>query len=183
MQVHRTAIIVKRNPKPASGAGFLAVLKRNRGAHIAGGSRAAILREKNMHFLRAGVLDRERATECSECRGTTRTRGAQGPAAGRLRAAAAILLTLAATTPSGFAQQAGTAPARPDKAASDLPVAPVPVPTQADRRCAPPAAITQSPTGRGWAIRSICIGPPLSPRRTSRTPCAWPIWSRTARFI
>jgi outer membrane protein TolC len=47
-----------------------------------------------------------------------------------LRAAAAILLTLAATTPSGFAQQAGTAPARPDKAASDLPVAPVPVPTQ-----------------------------------------------------
>jgi outer membrane protein TolC len=47
-----------------------------------------------------------------------------------LRAVAAILLTLAATMPSGYAQQAGTAQARPDKAASDLPVAPVPVPTQ-----------------------------------------------------
>jgi outer membrane protein TolC len=47
-----------------------------------------------------------------------------------LRAIAAILLTLAATTPPGYAQQAGTASAPPDKAASDLPVAPVPVPTQ-----------------------------------------------------
>jgi outer membrane protein TolC len=47
-----------------------------------------------------------------------------------LRAVAAILLTLAATMPSGYAQQAGTAQARPDKAASNLPVAPTPVPTQ-----------------------------------------------------
>jgi outer membrane protein TolC len=41
-----------------------------------------------------------------------------------------MLLTLAATTPSGFAQQAGAAATQPDKAASNLPVAPVPVPTQ-----------------------------------------------------
>ncbi|MDR3754272.1 MAG: TolC family protein [Terracidiphilus sp.] len=47
-----------------------------------------------------------------------------------MRAVAAILLTLAATTPTGYAQQAGTASAPPDKAASDLPVAPVPVSTQ-----------------------------------------------------
>jgi outer membrane protein TolC len=47
-----------------------------------------------------------------------------------LRAVAAILLTLAATTPPGYAQQEGTATAPPDKAASDLPVAPVPVATQ-----------------------------------------------------
>jgi outer membrane protein TolC len=47
-----------------------------------------------------------------------------------LRAVAAILLTLAATTPPGYAQQAGAGATRPDKAASDLPVAPVPVPTQ-----------------------------------------------------
>ena len=47
-----------------------------------------------------------------------------------MRAVAAILLTLAATTPPGYAQQEGTATAPPDKAASALPVAPVPVPTQ-----------------------------------------------------
>jgi outer membrane protein TolC len=46
-----------------------------------------------------------------------------------LRAIAAILLTLAATMTPGYAQE-GTAFAPPDKAASDLPVAPVPVPTQ-----------------------------------------------------
>ena len=61
---------------------------------------------------------------------TRLSRGGQGQAFGRLRAVAAILLTLAATTPPSFAQQTGTAAAPPDKAASDLPVAPVPVPTQ-----------------------------------------------------
>jgi outer membrane protein TolC len=49
---------------------------------------------------------------------------------GRLRAAAAIVLTLAATMPAGYAQQANTAPAPHEKAASDLPAAPVPIPTQ-----------------------------------------------------
>jgi len=49
----------------------------------------------------------------------------------RLRAVAAFMLALAAGTPSGFAQQAPGAGARaPEKAASELPSAPAPVPTQ-----------------------------------------------------
>ena len=83
-----------------------------------------------MHSLRAGVSHRERATAGSEAQEPETGWRGQGQAAGRLRAIAAILLTLAATTPPGYAQQAGTASAPPDKAASDLPVAPVPVPTQ-----------------------------------------------------
>jgi hypothetical protein len=61
-----------------------------------------------MHFLRAGVSHRERATAGSEIQEpkTGRSRG-EGNAAGRLRAVAAIVLTLAATTPPGYAQQAG----------------------------------------------------------------------------
>lgn len=82
-----------------------------------------------MHFLKAGVLHRECARS-SEDEGVRQSRGAQRLAAGRLRAAAAVLLTLAATTPPSYAQQAGTPSAQPDKAASNLPVAPVPVPTQ-----------------------------------------------------
>ncbi len=88
-----------------------------------------------MHFLRAGGSHREQATAGSEIQEpklepkTGRGRG-QGNAAGRLRAVAAILLTLAATTPASFARQQGTASAPPDKAASELPAAPVPVPTQ-----------------------------------------------------
>ncbi len=48
----------------------------------------------------------------------------------RLRAIAAVLLTLAATMPPGYAQQAGAGSKGPDKAASELPVAPAPVATQ-----------------------------------------------------
>jgi outer membrane protein len=83
-----------------------------------------------MHFLRAGVVQGEQSTAGSEIQELKTGRKGQGNAAGGLRAVAAILLTLAATTPPSFAQQAGTATAPPDKAASDLPVAPVPVPTQ-----------------------------------------------------
>jgi len=75
-------------------------------------------------------LDGNRATECTQRSGTSLSREARGSVQGRLRAVAAILLTLAATMPSGYAQQAGTAQAQPDKAASSLPVAPTPVPTQ-----------------------------------------------------
>ncbi|MGH9561575.1 MAG: TolC family protein, partial [Terracidiphilus sp.] len=39
-------------------------------------------------------------------------------------------MTLAATMPPGYAQQANTAPPQHEKAASELPAAPVPVPTQ-----------------------------------------------------
>jgi outer membrane protein TolC len=52
----------------------------------------------------------------------------RGQAGKRLRAIAAVMLTLAASVPSGLAQQA-VAPAQ-DKAASDLPAAPAPVLTQ-----------------------------------------------------
>jgi outer membrane protein TolC len=55
-------------------------------------------------------------------------RAARGQAGKRLRALAAVMLTLAAGVPSGFAQQAGAA--AQDKAASELPAAPAPVPTQ-----------------------------------------------------
>jgi outer membrane protein len=90
-----------------------------------------------MHFLRAGVWHRERTAAGGEIQEPKlvrkldpRTgRKRQGNAAGCLRAVAAILLTLAATTTPSFAQE-GTASAPPDKAASDLPVAPVPVATQ-----------------------------------------------------
>jgi len=49
-------------------------------------------------------------------------------AGNRLRAAAAAMLTLAASLPSGFAQQAPAT--APNRAASDLPAAPAPVPTE-----------------------------------------------------
>jgi outer membrane protein TolC len=84
----------------------------------------------HLQSLNAGGSHREWAAAGSEIQEPKTGRRGQGYAAGRLRAVAAILLTLAATTPPGYAQQAGTALAPPDKAASDLPVAPVPVPTQ-----------------------------------------------------
>ena len=49
-------------------------------------------------------------------------------AGNRLRAAAAVMLALAAGTPPGFAQQAPAS--GPNRAASDLPAAPAPVPTE-----------------------------------------------------
>jgi outer membrane protein TolC len=53
-----------------------------------------------------------------------------GQACKRLRALAAVVLTLAAGLPSGFAQQASAGASGPDKAASDLPAAPAPVQTE-----------------------------------------------------
>jgi outer membrane protein TolC len=52
----------------------------------------------------------------------------RGQAANRLRALAVIMLGLTTGVPSGFAQQAS--PAVPDKAASELPAAPAPMPTE-----------------------------------------------------
>ncbi|MGB0052671.1 MAG: TolC family protein [Terracidiphilus sp.] len=49
---------------------------------------------------------------------------------GKLRAVAAVLLTLTAGLPSGFAQQHGAGSNAPDKAASELPPAPTPTVTQ-----------------------------------------------------
>jgi outer membrane protein TolC len=57
-------------------------------------------------------------------------RNARGEAGYRLRAVAAVMLTLAAGSPSGFAQQIGAGATVPDKAASELPAAPAPVLTE-----------------------------------------------------
>ncbi len=62
-------------------------------------------------------------------KGTTQ-REAVGKRSERLRAVAAVLLTLAATMPPGYGQATGAGSNGPDKAASALPVAPAPVPTQ-----------------------------------------------------
>lgn len=61
----------------------------------------------------------------SERRETTRGKGGNG-----LRAIAALMLTLVAGAPSGYAQQAGSPILVPDKAASQLPAAPTPTPTE-----------------------------------------------------
>jgi outer membrane protein TolC len=50
-------------------------------------------------------------------------------AGGKLRAVAAIMLTMASCVPSGFAGQTPAGTTGPDKAASDLPPAPAPIPT------------------------------------------------------
>jgi len=48
----------------------------------------------------------------------------------RLRAVAAVMLTLTSLAPSGFAQQAGAGSSAPDRATSNLPAAPAPVLTE-----------------------------------------------------
>ncbi|MGA2350716.1 MAG: TolC family protein [Terracidiphilus sp.] len=54
----------------------------------------------------------------------------RGQMGNRLRAVAAVMLTLAAGIPSGYAQQIGAEATSPDKAASNLPSAPAPVLTE-----------------------------------------------------
>jgi outer membrane protein TolC len=71
-----------------------------------------------MHLFGIRVFDQQD--------GTTRQDG--GQAGKKLRALAAVMLTMMAGAPSGFAQQA--APTVTDKAASNLPSAPAPVLTQ-----------------------------------------------------
>ena len=57
-------------------------------------------------------------------------RTVRGQAGHRLRAVAAVMLTLVAGVPSGFAQQAGAGSSAPDKAGSELPASPAPVLTE-----------------------------------------------------
>jgi len=83
-----------------------------------------------MHFYRTGVLIEEQSAAGSERRGTKQKGQLRRLGGERLRAVAAVLLTLAATMPGGYAQQAGAGSNGPDKAASVLPPAPVPVATQ-----------------------------------------------------
>ena len=76
-----------------------------------------------MHLFGTGVFGRQDETAENLTAQTGR-----GQAGKRLRAMAAVMLTLAAGVPSGYAQQAQTA--APDKAASELPAAPAPVLTE-----------------------------------------------------
>ena len=76
-----------------------------------------------MHLNGRRVFDRQEET-ARQIRGNA----GRGQAGKGLRAIAAVMLTLAAGSPSGFAQQ--TVTATPDKAASELPAAPAPVLTE-----------------------------------------------------
>jgi outer membrane protein TolC len=76
------------------------------------------------------VFEQQEAV-AQEIRGLARRGGtSRGQAGIGLRAIAAVMLTLAAGVPSGFAQQAGSTTLPPDKAASQLPAAPTPTPTE-----------------------------------------------------
>ena len=73
-----------------------------------------------MHLDGISVFEQQDETVRSR-----RDQAGRGQAGKRLRAVAAVMLTMVAGVPSGFAQQ--TAPTATDKAASDLPAAPAPV--------------------------------------------------------
>lgn len=77
-----------------------------------------------MDFLSSGALVRAQDSAPGEVR--ARSGKAQRPGAGRLRAAAAVMLTLAATLPPQGLGQAGTPATPKEKAASKLPPAPQP---------------------------------------------------------
>ena len=83
-----------------------------------------------MHSLRISVCDRQRETTGGTEKTTKQNSGSRRQAGQRLRSLAAVLLTLSACMPPGFAQQNGAGSNAPDKAASNLPVAPAPIPTE-----------------------------------------------------
>jgi outer membrane protein TolC len=78
-----------------------------------------------MHLYATGVYEKQEETARGKLRQARR-----GQACNRLRALAAVMLTLMAGAPSGFAQQASAGAKGPDKAASELPSAPAPVQTE-----------------------------------------------------
>jgi len=78
-----------------------------------------------MHLHHTRVFDGQEITATDNSEKTARRQ-----AAGKLRAVAALMLTMASCMPSGFAQQAPAATNIQDKAASDLPSEPSPVPTE-----------------------------------------------------
>ncbi len=83
-----------------------------------------------MHSYRSSVSDLGQTPARRERQATKQNQGERRPGCGRLRAVAAVLLTLTAAMPPGSAQQAGAGSKGPDKAASELPVAPTPAPTE-----------------------------------------------------
>ncbi len=78
-----------------------------------------------MHWLSTSGFDGEKQDV-----GRIVKRSGRGRSGSRLRAAAAVMLTALATMPQGFGQQLGAGAKKPEKAASNLPAAPAPVPTQ-----------------------------------------------------
>ena len=82
-----------------------------------------------MHLYRTRVLDDVFAEqEITAPQNSDKTDRRQ--AGGKLRAVAALMLTMASCMPSGFAQQTPAGTKGPDKAASDLPAEPAPTPTE-----------------------------------------------------
>jgi outer membrane protein len=82
-----------------------------------------------MHFFGKAVCELKESNEC--CQNAMREqRKGKSRSGQRLRAGAAVLLMLSATMPPGFAQENGAGSNGPDKAASQLPAAPQPTPTQ-----------------------------------------------------
>lgn len=82
-----------------------------------------------MHLYRTGVAFGDQDSQDSERKATAQAGRRMKRSGERLRAAAGVLLTLAATMPA-YGQQAGTVTTTPNKAASELPVAPAPIATQ-----------------------------------------------------
>ena len=151
-----------------------------------------------MDFYRTGVGLGERSVQASERNGRTpseegqkraiRGYGRNGVAVRksgeRLRAIAGVLLTLAATMPASNAQQAGgqqagegtSAPIHnvvqvPDKAASELPVAPAPVPTEPIPLRTSSRDYSKAVRKLAAAIRSMSTAPPPFQRRASPIRC------------
>jgi outer membrane protein TolC len=78
-----------------------------------------------MHLHRTRVFDGQEVTAQDNSEITGRRQSA-----GKLRAIAALMLTMASCMPSGMAAQTPAGTNGPDKAASDLPSAPAPIPTE-----------------------------------------------------
>ena len=78
-----------------------------------------------MHLDRTGVFDDQYLTAPNNFKESKRSR-----AGGKLRAIAAIMLTMTSCMPSGMAAQTPAGTQGPDKAASDLPSVPAPLPTE-----------------------------------------------------
>jgi hypothetical protein len=82
-----------------------------------------------MQLDRIGVLDGRDLTTQETSEQARNQKSARRQAGGKLRAVAAIMLTMASCVPPGFAAQTPAGTTGADKAASDLPVAPTPIPT------------------------------------------------------
>ena len=86
-----------------------------------------------MHLHRTRVFDGQEMTALNgvyEKTSWKNLKGTRQQAGGKLRAIAAMMLTMASCMPSGLAAQTPAGTSGPDKAASELPSVPAPVPTE-----------------------------------------------------